>query len=72
MANLTRSERHMEGIGRVAYTPDGAYLYTAGRDGLVRVFSARPEDEGKDQLALIDYHDDTAVCAMDASVSPPS
>lgn len=72
MVNLTRSFRHDDGIGRVAYTPDGALLYSGGSDGLVRVFSARPDDEGKDQLQLLDYHDDTAVYSMDASVSSPS
>lgn len=69
MANLIRSHRHNEGIGRVAYTPDGALLYSGGSDGFVRVFSAKPEDEHEDQLKLLDYHDDTAVYSMDASVS---
>jgi WD40 repeat protein len=67
MANLTRSHRHEVGIGRVAYTPDGGLLYSAGSEGLLRVFSAKPEDEGKEQLALIDYHE-SSVLAMDASV----
>lgn len=60
----------MAGVGRVAYTPDGAVLYTAGSDGYVRVFSAKPEDEGQEQLGIIEYHDSHEVRSMDASVSP--
>lgn len=71
MANVTRSHRH-EGASRVTYTPDGALLYSGGHEGLLRVFPARPEDEGKDALGLIDFHE-SAVLSMDASVSrPPS
>lgn len=66
MANVTRSHRH-EGVSRVTYTPDGALLYSAGSEGLLRVFSAKPEDEGKDALGLIDFHE-SAVLSIDASV----
>lgn len=67
MANVSRSSRHM-GRSRLAYTPDGAVLYSGGEDGYLRVFSARPEDETKDQLALIEDDDASAVLSMDASV----
>jgi hypothetical protein len=69
MVNLPRSERHGPGIGRLCYSPDGAVLYTAGSEGFLRVFSAIPEDDNNDQLALIDYHEDTGIYTMDASVS---
>ncbi|GAA5991557.1 hypothetical protein JCM10908_005761 [Rhodotorula pacifica] len=47
---------HADGVARLAFSPDGRYLYTSGYEGLMRIFDARPDAETGEEPAIIDYH----------------
>ncbi|KWU42267.1 hypothetical protein RHOSPDRAFT_36216 [Rhodotorula sp. JG-1b] len=57
---------HADGIARLAFSPDGRYLYTSGYEGLMRIFDARPDAQTGEEPAIIDYHQE-AVTSIAAS-----
>ncbi|ORY88650.1 hypothetical protein BCR35DRAFT_350884 [Leucosporidium creatinivorum] len=50
---------HGEGIARLAYSPDGQFLYTSGSEGYIRVFNAALPIEESSDPKLIDYHEES-------------
>ncbi|GAA5860215.1 hypothetical protein JCM3774_000346 [Rhodotorula dairenensis] len=57
---------HADGVARLAFSPDGRYLYTSGYEGLMRIFDARPDAQRGAEPAIIDYHQE-AVTSLAAS-----
>jgi hypothetical protein len=63
---ILRKWVHSGGVSRVAYSPDGAVLYTTAGDFL-RVWSGDPKDNAAEALGTIDYHQE-ATLTLDCSV----
>ncbi|GAA5971259.1 hypothetical protein JCM11641_008285 [Rhodosporidiobolus odoratus] len=57
---------HAEGLARLAFSPDGRYLYTCGYEGYMRIFDASLDDKNQAEPVIIDYHQD-AVVSLSAS-----
>ncbi|GAA6041229.1 hypothetical protein JCM8097_008354 [Rhodosporidiobolus ruineniae] len=51
---------HAEGQARLAFSPDGRYLYTCGYEGYMRIFDAKLDGEAAEPT-IIDYHQDAVV-----------
>ncbi|GAA5924389.1 chromatin-binding protein CTF4 [Sporobolomyces koalae] len=49
---------HADGLTRLAFSPDGRYLYTGGSEGFMRVFDARTDAPAEADPLLCDYHED--------------
>lgn len=43
--NHTKQFAHTSGITRLAYTPKGEYLFSVGKNGLIRKFTVGSADE---------------------------
>ncbi|BGP13072.1 DNA polymerase alpha accessory factor Mcl1 [Rhodosporidiobolus nylandii] len=51
---------HAEGQARLAFSPDGRFLYTCGYEGYMRIFDASLEGESAEPT-IVDYHQDAVV-----------
>ncbi|GAA5978941.1 hypothetical protein JCM5350_004184 [Sporobolomyces pararoseus] len=49
---------HADGLARLAFSPDGHYLYTAGSEGFMRVLNARLDAPTDAESLLCDYHEE--------------